>query len=153
MRTTRAFSKGILRRNLICIARGGSGISSDTCDRNGKERRIARSAPPALSLSRVQNSKNSLPCPLIPRTNTGMARQIRAHRRRSRSSFGKAWRRFGMHNHTEIAAAGIAGSPRMTTWLRHSEDIFHSAAPLKVPTILLGRENSGIKILKTWVGQ
>ena len=112
MRTTRAFSRGILRRNVICFARGGSGISSDTCDRNGKERRIARSAPPALSLSRVQNSKNSLPCPLIPRTNTGMARQIRAHRRRSRSSFGEAWRRFGMHNHTEI---GVARNTWVTT--------------------------------------
>jgi len=121
MRTTRAFSKGILRRNLICFATGGSGISSDTFDRNGKERRIARSAPPALSLSRVENSKNSLPCPFIPRTNTGMERQIRAHRRRSRSSLGEARRRFGMHNHTEIAVAGIGGSPRMTLRVRGAQ--------------------------------
>jgi hypothetical protein len=112
MRTTRAFSKGILRRNLICFATGGSGISSDTRDRNGKERRIARSAPPVLSLSRVQNSKNSLPCPLIPRTNTGMAREIRAHRRRSRSSVGEARRRLGMHNHTQIARCS---NSRVTT--------------------------------------
>lgn len=84
---------------------GGSGISSDTCDRSRKERLIARSAPPALSLSRVQNSKNSLFCSLIPRTKTGMARGIRAHRRRSRSFFGKAWRRFGIRNNTQIAPA------------------------------------------------
>ena len=115
MRTTRAFIKGILRRNLICFAMGGRGISSDTFDCSRKERRIARSAPPPLSLSRVQNSKNSVPCPFIPRTNTGMAREILAHRRRSGSSFGEARRRFAIRNHTEIAPPSIAGSPRMTT--------------------------------------
>jgi len=62
---------------------GAEGISSDTRDRRRKGLRIASSAPPALSLSRVQNSRNSLPCPLMPRTKTGMARESRAQQRRS----------------------------------------------------------------------
>jgi hypothetical protein len=39
---------------------GAEGISSDTRDRRRKGLRIASSAPPALSLSKVQNSRNSL---------------------------------------------------------------------------------------------
>ena len=62
---------------------GTEGISSDIRDRRRNGLRIASSAPPALSLSKVQNSKNSLPCPLTPRTKTGMARESRAQRRRS----------------------------------------------------------------------
>src|SRR5205807_3617052 len=50
---------------------GAGGISSDIRDRRRKGLRIASSAPPALSLSKVQNSRNSLPCPLMPRTKTG----------------------------------------------------------------------------------
>src|SRR5437764_825159 len=42
----------------------------------------------------------------------------------------------------------------LATWLRHCGRCFsYSAAHPKVQTIPLGRENSGIKILKTWVGQ
>src|SRR5437867_7045097 len=66
---------------------GVEGISSDIRDRRRNGLRIASSAPPALSLSKVQNSRNSLPCPLTPRTKTGMARESRGQRRRS----GACW--------------------------------------------------------------
>ena len=82
-RTTRALSLRIVCRSFTFLRMGAEGISSDTRDRRRKGLRIASSAPPALSLSKVQNSRNSLPCPLMPRTKTGMARESRAQRRRS----------------------------------------------------------------------
>src|SRR5947209_19696161 len=65
----------IVCRNFTFFRRGAEGISRDTRDQRRKGLRIASSAPPALSLSKVQNSRNSLPCPLMPRTKTGMARR------------------------------------------------------------------------------
>jgi len=83
LRTTRALSIRFVLRNLTFLRAGATGISSDTRDRRRKAWRIASNAPPALSLSKVQNSTNSLPCPSTPRTNTGMARESRTQRRRS----------------------------------------------------------------------
>lgn len=83
IRTTRALRIRVVRRNFISPRAGANGISSDTRERCSKDLRIKSSAPPALSLSRVQNSTNSLPGPLVPRTNTGMARGSRSQRRRS----------------------------------------------------------------------
>ena len=42
-------------------ARGALGISSETLAEGFKERRTATSAPPALILSAVENSRNSFP--------------------------------------------------------------------------------------------
>jgi hypothetical protein len=83
LRTTRALSIRFVLRSLTFFRTGARGISSDTRDRRRKGFRIASNAPPALSLSKVQNSMNSLPCPSTPRTNTGIARESRAQRRRS----------------------------------------------------------------------
>src|SRR5579864_3156812 len=73
IRTTRALRIRVVRRNFIFLRVGANGISSDTRERYRKDLRIKSNAPPALSLSRVENSTNSSPGPLIPRTNTGMA--------------------------------------------------------------------------------
>src|SRR6266704_377425 len=83
IRITRALSIRMVRRNLTFLKIGAEGISSDTRDQRRRGLRIASSAPPALSLSNAENSRNSLPCPLTPRTKTGMAREIRSQRRRS----------------------------------------------------------------------
>lgn len=84
IRITRARTLCIVRCNFMFLRIGAEGISRDTRDRRRKcLRRIASSAPPQLSLSKVQNSRNSLPCPLTPRTKTGMARESRGQRRRS----------------------------------------------------------------------
>ena len=83
MRITRARSLRTTRRNFSLFRICEEGISSDTCDQIRKGLRIASSTPPALSLSKVLNSRNSLPCPLMPRTKTGMARESRAQCRRS----------------------------------------------------------------------
>jgi hypothetical protein len=78
MRITRARSFRTTRRNFSLFRICEEGISSDTRDQSRKDLRIASSTPPALSLSKVLNSRNSLPCPLMPRTKTGMARESRA---------------------------------------------------------------------------
>ena len=83
MRITRARSIRAAPRNLTLFGICEEGISSDTRDETRKGLRIARRAPPALSLSKVLNSRNFVPCPLMPRTKTGMARQSRAQWRRS----------------------------------------------------------------------
>ena len=83
IRTTRARSIRTVRGNLTFFRRGAEGISRDTRDQRRKGLRIASSAPPALALSKVLNSKNSRPCALIQRTKTGMARGNRTQRRRS----------------------------------------------------------------------
>ncbi len=83
MRITRARSLRTTRRNFSLFSNCEHGISSDTRDQSRKGLRIASSTPPALSLSKVLNSRNSLPCPLMPRTKTGMARESRAQWRRS----------------------------------------------------------------------
>src|SRR5437763_12019649 len=64
-RTTRALSIRIVCRSFTFLRMGAEGISSDIRDRRRKGLRIASSAPPALSLSKVQNSRNSLPCPQV----------------------------------------------------------------------------------------
>ena len=79
--------------------------------------RIASSTPPALSLSKVLNSRNSLPCALTPRTKTGMARGSRAQWRRS--GFGVAAaenplpRRIRHHN--QYKGDPLGGLPQMTS--------------------------------------
>src|SRR6266571_2102446 len=83
IRTTRALSIRTVCRNLTFPRTGTEGTSSDMCDRRRKGLRIASNAPPALSLSKVQNSTNSPPFSFTPRTNTGMASESRTQRRRS----------------------------------------------------------------------
>jgi len=80
-RITRALSLRTVCRDFTFLRTGAEGISSVTRDQRRKGLRIANNPPPALSLSKVQNSTNSLPCPLTPRTNTGMARGSRTQRR------------------------------------------------------------------------
>ena len=83
IRITRARNIRLVRRHFTFFRRGAEGISSVTRDHRRNGLRIASSAPPALTLSKVLNSKNSRPCALIQRTKTGMARGSRAQRRRS----------------------------------------------------------------------
>lgn len=110
VRTTRALSIRFVPRNLTFLRAGARGISSDTRDRRRKGLRIASNAPPALSLSKVQNSTNSLPCPSTPRTNTGMARESRTQRRRSAvgwsAAVGPCSRRIRDHSRTEDGPPG-----------------------------------------------
>jgi hypothetical protein len=105
IRTTRALSVRTVCRNSTFSRVGVKGISSETRDQRRRGLRIASNAPPALSLSKVQNSTNSLPCPLTPRTNTGMARESRTQRRRSLvgwlAAVGSSPRRMGNHRWTE----------------------------------------------------
>ena len=83
MRITRARSIRTAPRNFTLFRISEEGISSDTRDQSRKGLCIASSTPPALSLSKVLNSRNSVPRPLMPRTKTGMARESRAQWRRS----------------------------------------------------------------------
>jgi hypothetical protein len=110
LRTTRALSIRFVLRSLTFFRTGARGISSDTRDRRRKGLRIASSAPPALSLSKVQNSMNSLPCQSTPRTNTGMARESRTQRRRSSAGclavVGHCPRRIRDHIRTEDGPPG-----------------------------------------------
>ncbi len=64
-------------------ANGALGISKEMLADGFKDRRTAISAPPALMLSAVENSRNSLPSGFFPRTKTGMAKGKRCHLRRS----------------------------------------------------------------------
>jgi hypothetical protein len=64
-------------------AKGALGISSETCVEDGRERRTARSMPPAEMFRAVANSRNSLSCPTWPLTKTGIANGKRDHLRRS----------------------------------------------------------------------
>lgn len=112
VRTTCALSIRTVCRNSRFLRAGATGISSDTRDRRRKGLRIASNAPPALSLSKVQNSMNSRPCPSTPRTNTGMARESRTQRRRSAAGWlaavGLRPRRMGNHSRTEdVCQAGL----------------------------------------------
>src|SRR5713226_3498140 len=110
VRTTCALSIRTVCRNFRFLRTGARGISSDTRDRRRKGLRIASNAPPALSLSKVQNSMNSLPCPSTPRTNTGMARESRTQRRRSAAGclavVGHCPRRIRDHIRTEDGPPG-----------------------------------------------
>jgi hypothetical protein len=119
VRTTCALSIRTVCRNFRFLRAGATGISSDTRDRRRKGLRIASNAPPALSLSKVQNSMNSRPCPSTPRTNTGMARESRTQRRRSAAGWlaavGLRPRRMGNHSRTEDVCQ--AGLTRMTCWV------------------------------------
>ena len=105
VRTTRALSIRTVCRKFTFLKAGATGISSDTRDQRRKGLRIASSAPPALSLSTVQNSTNSRPGPSTPRTNTGMARESRTQRRRSAvgwsAAVGPRPRRISNHSRTE----------------------------------------------------
>ena len=117
IRTTRARSLRTVPGKLTFIRRGAEGISRDTRDQRRKGLRIASSTPPALSLSKVLNSRNSLPCALTPRTKTGMARGSRAQWRRS--GFGVAAaenplpRRIRHHN--QYKGDPLGGLPQMTS--------------------------------------
>jgi len=117
IRTTRARSLRTVPGKLTFIRRGAEGISRDTRDQRRKGLRIASSTPPALSLSKVLNSRNSLPCALTPRTKTGMARGSRAQWRRS--GFGLAAaenplpRRIRHHN--QYKGDPLGGLPQMTS--------------------------------------
>ena len=117
IRTTRARSLRTVPGKLTFIRRGAEGISRDTRDQRRKGLRIASSTPPALSLSKVLNSRNSLPCALTPRTKTGMARGSRAQW--GRSGFGLAAaenplpRRIRHHN--QYKGDPLGGLPQMTS--------------------------------------
>jgi hypothetical protein len=117
IRTTRALSIRTVCRKFTFLRASATGISSDTRDRRRKGLRIASSAPPALSSSKVQNSTNSRPCSSTPRTNTGMARESRTQRRRSAAGWlaavGPRPRRIGNHSRTEDVCQ--AELPRMTS--------------------------------------
>jgi len=110
LRTTRALSIRFVLRSLTFFKTGARGISSDTRDRRRKGLRIASNAPPALSLSKVHNSTNSLPWPFMPLTNTGIARESRTQRRRSvsgwRAAVGPRPRRMRNHNRSEDGPLG-----------------------------------------------
>src|SRR2546425_5662028 len=83
IRITRACNIRLVRRHFTFFRRGAAGISRDIRDQRRKGLRMASSAPPALALSKVLNSKNSLPCASTQCTKTGMARESRSQRRRS----------------------------------------------------------------------
>ena len=53
--------------------RGALGISNETTDDLGKDRRTTTKAPPAEILTAVANSRESLPAPSRARMKTGMA--------------------------------------------------------------------------------
>jgi len=108
VRTTRALSIRFVPRNLTFLRAGAGGISSDARDRRRKGLRIASNAPPALSLSKVQNSTNSLPCPSTPRTNTGMARESRTQRSAAgwSAAVDPCSRRIRDHSRTEDGPPG-----------------------------------------------
>jgi hypothetical protein len=121
IRTTRALSLRTVCRNSTFPRAGAKGISSETRDQRRKGLRIASNAPPALSLSKVQNSTNSLPCPLTPRTNTGMARESRTQRRRSSAgclaAVGPPPRRIGNHRSTEHRPLGWITRDDIIDWM------------------------------------
>lgn len=74
---------------------GALGISSETGDDSGNERRTATSAPPAETFNTVANSSKSLPFSSRLRMKTGIASRKRGHLRRSVSRL----RRFKMRSH------------------------------------------------------
>jgi hypothetical protein len=121
IRTTRALSIRTVYRKFTFPRAGATGISSDTRDRRRKGLRIASSAPPALSSSKVQNSTNSRPCPSTPRTNTGMARRSRTQRRRSAAgrsaAVGPRPRRIGNHSRTEDGLPGRVTTDDIVRWI------------------------------------
>src|SRR6266852_7500254 len=122
-RTTRALSLRIVCRSFTFLRMGAEGISSDTRDRRRKGLRIASSAPPALSLSKVQNSRNSLPCPLTPRTKAGMARKSRGQRRRSdlRWAAAESPPPQRMHNHSQDRNVSLGRVTTDDTVVRESK--------------------------------
>ncbi len=123
IRTTRALIIRTVCRGFTFPRTGAEGISSDTCERRRTVLRMASSAPPALSLSKVQNSTNSLPCPLTPRTNTGIASERRTQRRRSRSGWLAVASSSPPSTHAIIAGLrmiGKAGLPEMTSYVEKS---------------------------------
>ena len=121
IRTTRALSIRTVCRKFTFLRAGATGISSDTRDRRRKGLRIASSAPPALSSSRVQNSTNSPPCPSTPRTNTGMASESRTQRRRSAAgrsaAVGPRPRRIRDHSLTEDGPPGRVTTDDIVRWV------------------------------------
>jgi len=124
------------------------GISSETRDQRRKGLRIASNAPPALSLSKVQNSTNSLPCPLTPRTNTGMARESRTQRRRSSAGWlaavGPPPRRIGNHRWTEHGPLGWVTRDDIIDWIVN-------ARVLALETrIRIGREDGADYFIAPW---
>ena len=125
MRTTRARSIRTARGNFTSFKRGAEGISRDTRDRRRKGLRIASSTPPALSLSKVLNSRNSLPCPLTPRTKAGMARKSRGQRRRSdlRWVAAESPPPQRMHNHSQDRNVSLGRVTTDDTVVRESKAV------------------------------
>src|ERR1700716_1187799 len=103
------------------VARGALGISSETCADKARARLTATSIPPALILSAVANSRNSLPFSSRLRTKTGIAKGSRLHFRLSASGLlwftqnppvpfltpcfqhlrGQIWREVGCNRHED----------------------------------------------------
>src|ERR1700730_12687842 len=71
-------------------AGGALGISRKTVAESGRERDTAMRAAPAEMFTTEANSRDCLPLPSVPPTNTGMASGRRGHFRRSISN----WLRF-----------------------------------------------------------
>lgn len=67
--------------------RGAEGISKVKRDDRGRLRRVARTAPPALTSSTVVKSRKSFPLSSTPRANTGIARGNLSQRRLSEVCF------------------------------------------------------------------
>ena len=90
---------------------GAEGISSVIRDQRRKGLRIASNTPPALSLSKVPNSRNSLPCPFTPRMNAGMASGSRDQRLRSGFHWTAAdsFPPHRIRNHSQQARASPGG--------------------------------------------
>ena len=110
VRMTRALSSLFPCANAPVVGAGARGISNVSRERRFKGLRIASSAPPALSFSSVQSSRNSFPCPFVPRMNTGIASGIRGHRLSSlvRVPFG---RRASLMGHARRTASSIDHGP------------------------------------------
>src|SRR2546426_2293398 len=125
MRITRARSIRTARRNVSLFRICEEGISSDTRDQSRKGLRIASSTPPALSLSKVLNSRNSLPCPLTPRTKAGMARKSRGQRRRSdlRWAAAESPPPQRMHNHSQDRNVSLGRVTTDDTVVRESRTV------------------------------
>jgi len=67
--------------------RGAEGISRVKRDERGRLRRVARTAPPALTSSTVVKSRKSFPLSSTPRANTGIAKGSLSQRRLSEACF------------------------------------------------------------------
>lgn len=83
--TRTIFARKVLTEDLPAARSfsGAEGISSVSRPEGERFRRVAMTAPPALTSSTEVKSRKSFPFSSIPRANTGMARGILSQRRRS----------------------------------------------------------------------